>query len=175
MKTDFLIFNDSSCYLREISSDYWFYSLYEGHLSKKDNSFLEFEYRPIVNFGLCERFDSGDSITFHVNQEDTIIQQLKYKIHTTKGKETEIKIMDEFTTIFLRDISHMAFFINTNFLDPISKKSVLVTVLSDSAPELTYYGRKTGLTTTKIQITKNKLKLFADGQYIFDPLTLMKE
>ena len=164
----FHLYSDSSCYLVGHYFDNAIYFIYKGHLKKTNDTLYQFNFQPIVNFACNKGYHINDSVRVYLTQTDTLISSLKYNVKSEVNNWTSIELKGEKTTVFIRGITDKPFLVNTKFIDPITKKNIIMTTGSISDPDLTYYGCRTKFHSLKITFTKNGLVLYPDHKFVQD-------
>jgi hypothetical protein len=166
------LFDDSTCYLKGYFFDNSIYFIYKGQLKQKNDTLHEFHFQPIINLGCNKRLHLGDSVRFYINQIDTTISLLTYKVQVESDSWQEIILNGQTTTVYLKGVNKFNFSIDTKFSDPLTGKNIFMTVHPTSDPELNYFGSKTDYNTLTLSIVKNKLTIYPDRKYIQDKDTM---
>ena len=104
----------------------------------------------------------------NVTQKDTLILSLKYNVKSENHDWTSIQLKGDKTTVFIKGIKDKPFLINTKFVDPITKQTIVMTTGYISDPDLTYFGNKTKFHSLEIMFTKKGLILYPDHKFVQD-------
>jgi hypothetical protein len=170
---EFYLFADSSCYLKQYYSDNSTYNLYKGRISRLNDTTYKFNYQPIVEFSLFDRYGQGDSIGFWLDQIDTLQPDLNYHVKVGDEVEQSITIKKKMDMVFIKDVEHRQFVLDTKFNDPVDKKRIFMTISNDAQPYIIYYGTKTAIKSIKISIIKNKLTIPSDEYHFKEKAVLL--
>lgn len=162
---EFHFLKDSTCFLHGYDSDKSIYFLYKGQLRKTSDTLYEYMFQPIVSFGSSMRSNSGDSLTFNINQRDTTILPMTC-LTILNGKEKAVTVFSERNTVYFNGVSKNKLLLDTKFLNPFTKKIVFLSVNTNSEPELTYYGKSTSYSSVKISMAGNSLTIYPDHKHI---------
>jgi hypothetical protein len=144
------------------------YYLFKGKIKRINDTLYDFKYQPIVEFGCNMRFGS-DTMFIGLTQIDTILQ-LDYKVKINKEKEKEkiVKLKsgnifnDNATKLYFKGIDKYDVYLDTKFIDPLTKQKIIMTIRPNSEPDLTYYGTETIFSTLKISIVGNCIIRYPD-------------
>ena len=163
---DFYLYDDSVCYIKEYYSDFGGYRICKGKISKKNDTLFEFSFKPIVNFSCSKRYRRNDNVMFTFTQTDTSISPA-FNIKVINKNWQSIVLDKHWTNVYVKGISKETFFIDTKFVDPLTKEKIIVRMNNTSGPDLTYYGTNTQSETLKVSIRKNMLTIYPDKKFFF--------
>ncbi len=164
----FYILKDSSCFLKGYNQDNYRYFLYKGRLNKIDDTSYVFKFQPLVKFTSNRGYHTNDSFRFYLNEIDTSISSMTYRVKVNNESWQSILLNGVKTTLFVRGISKQNLLVDTKFIDPLTKNKILVIVHTKSDPDFTYYGSNTEFSSLKISLIKNKLTVYPDHKHIHD-------
>jgi hypothetical protein len=114
----------------------------------------------------------SDSVRFNIYGIDTTVLPLLLNLKTTY--QQSIELTKQRTIIELIGISENEFTMDTKFIDPLSKKNIIMTIDPRSEPELRYFGSGTPEKELKISIVDNLLTLFPDYIHFWEQETFIK-
>lgn len=144
-----------------------FYKLYKGRINKIQDTLYEFQYHPIVEFTALKRIAKGDTIRTILSAIDTTLSNISYfEVNAPIIEERFFRMSEGWNKTYWKGISKNDISINTNFIDPLTKEPVFISIHTDSSPVLIFYGSKTTLLKTQISILKNKLSIYPDKKFI---------
>lgn len=162
----FYLYNDSSCYLKKDYFNNKLYTLYKGRLKKYNDSIYEFKFQPVVIFSTNMANHIQDSARVYFSQQDTVITSLTYKIRPGSDKWKSVTLNGKKTTVFIKGSRRLPFLINTKFTDPLTKQIVIMTINTNSDPNLVYYGSQTQFYSLKMTFNQNGLLIYPDHKFI---------